>query len=268
MSLIYAFMGEKPGNTHDTAALVWLPRASASPTGHTSVWFRAVTVAFLVCSLANAAQAGKRVPMEKTLSARFHSAVEQALDTAGARIRISEIKSANGRLLDSTSRLHRFEMTRTRRPVGRVSARVAFSNGGAEMEAWVYAKVDAQVPVWVMSATVDRGAPIQGIVRVEMRDAARLPLDTLSADTSLMGNIAARRLVNGSPLTKRALTTPMLVRRGDQVKVLVRSGAVEIAASGTAMRDGRRGQHIPVRVRQGRVVQAAITGPRQLEIQR
>ena len=60
----------------------------------------------------------------------------------------------------------------------------------------------------------------------------------------------------------------MLVRRGDQVKVTVFVGTVQIAANGTAMRDGRIGQSIPVRVRQGRLIQAAVAGPRRLEVRR
>ena len=214
------------------------------------------------------ARASKGHSVKAQLASHFTAAVTTALDATGSKVTVSDIQSANGKLLEHPSRIIRFELTQRRRPVGRVAARVSFVHGHVKTDTWVYARIQAKLPVWVMSTTVDRGAPIQRVVRVEMRDAARLPMDTLTADAPLVGRIASRRLISGSPVTSRALTTPMLVRHGDQVKVIVRVGSVQIAAAGTAMRDGRRGQHIPVRVRQGRVVQASVTGSRLVEVKR
>ena len=215
-----------------------------------------------------AAQARRQSTMRAQLKAEFTEAVTSALDVSGAHIEITDIKAASPELLNARVRIDRFELTRTRRPVGRVTARVTYWKDKQSVLTWVHAKVAAEVPVWVMSANVERGAPVHRSAHVEMRDAARLPVDVLTGDASLMGRISARRLRNGAPLTRSALTTHMLVRRGDQVKVTVFVGTVQIAANGTAMRDGRIGQSIPVRVRQGRLIQAAVAGPRRLEVRR
>jgi len=206
--------------------------------------------------------------MQSQLETQFTNAVVDALDVAGAQVEVSGIKASDPNLLNSRILIERFELTRTRRPVGRLTARVTYTSGKKTSLAWVHAHVQANIPIWVMSATIQRGAPIHRLAHVEMRDAARLPVDVLTGDTSLLGRISARRLRNGSPLTASALTTPVLVRRGDQVKVIVSVGTVQIAATGTAMRDGRIGQSVPVRVRQGRLIQASVSGPRRLEVQR
>ena len=228
-----------------------------------------ITISFAgVVFLVPSAQAVRQSTMRTQLQSEFIDAVTDALDVSGARVRVTEIKASSPKLLESRVRVERFELTRTRRPVGRVTARVTYRNGEQTSLAWVYANVQANIPIWVMSSTVERGAPIHRSAHVEMRDAARLPVDVLTGDASLLGRISARRLRNGAPLTASALTTPILVRRGDQVKVIVSVGSVQIAAAGTAMRDGRIGQSVPVRVRQGRIVQAAVAGPRRLEVQR
>lgn len=57
---------------------------------------------------------------------------------------------------------------------------------------------------------------------------------------------AARTLRSGSPVRARDLAEPRLVRRGQPVTIILRSGALSISATGRALADGALGD--PVRV--------------------
>ncbi|GAB5352455.1 hypothetical protein TMRH483_01042 [Qipengyuania sp. 483] len=57
---------------------------------------------------------------------------------------------------------------------------------------------------------------------------------------------AKRTLRSGSPIRASDLTEPRLVRRGQPVTIILRSGALSISATGRALADGALGD--PVRV--------------------
>lgn len=68
----------------------------------------------------------------------------------------------------------------------------------------------------------------------------------------------------GKALTRSMVEFPPLIRRGDAVRVLVRSGAVLVEAAGIAQRDAREGESLPVlmdsskKTLQARCVEAGI----------
>lgn len=66
------------------------------------------------------------------------------------------------------------------------------------------------------------------------------------AESELEGMVAARDLDAGIALTREAIEPPKLAVRGDSVQLLLRSGALEIVLVGTAQRDGRKGDTVPV----------------------
>ncbi len=66
------------------------------------------------------------------------------------------------------------------------------------------------------------------------------------AAADVEGLVAARDLTAGTVVTRELLEAPVLVERGDTVQLVLRSGGLEIIASGLAQRQGRRGEVIPV----------------------
>lgn len=81
----------------------------------------------------------------------------------------------------------------------------------------------------------------------------------LSLD-QLVGRIARRNLMAGTPVPKRSLRLPALVRRGSGVTVQVRVGRMVVSMKGEALEDGAMGETVRVmnprssRVLVGRVV--------------
>lgn len=60
------------------------------------------------------------------------------------------------------------------------------------------------------------------------------------------GKIARAYVGAGKVLTRGMVEFPALIKRGDVVRVMIRSGGVIIETNGTAMRDARQGESIPV----------------------
>lgn len=62
------------------------------------------------------------------------------------------------------------------------------------------------------------------------------------------GKAAKAYIGAGKVLSRGMVDFPPLIKRGDILRVLVRSGSVVIEASGTAMRDAREGETLPVQM--------------------
>lgn len=123
--------------------------------------------------------------------------------------------------------------------------------GGLEREA-------ASVPVsFLVRRREQRLVATQPIRKGERLGAHNLALRELDATFEdrgfgdlgeVEGKNARAFVAAGKPLTRSLVESPPLIRRGDAVKVLVRSGAVVVEASGTALRDAREGESLPVQL--------------------
>lgn len=107
----------------------------------------------------------------------------------------------------------------------------------------------AKLTAEVVTASIDVAAGqvlADSDVTVERQEitAAGLPL---SNPASAVGKAVRRPVKAGQPLQARMLVEPVLVRRGDQVKILARSGGIEVTAAGEALEPGAQNAAIRVR---------------------
>lgn len=65
---------------------------------------------------------------------------------------------------------------------------------------------------------------------------------------SVVGKASKTHITQGMPLLDSMVDKPPLIKRGDVVRLLVRSGAVVIEATAKALRDGRLGESIPIEI--------------------
>lgn len=119
----------------------------------------------------------------------------------------------------------------------------------------------------VAAAPIARG---QVIGPHDLSTAAVNVLDTgghhLEDPESAFGMQARRDIRPGKLVTRNLLQAPMIVRRGDEVRVLARLGDVAVRVTGTALGDGRLGQQIRVRNGQSeRIIRAVVLGPGEVE---
>jgi flagella basal body P-ring formation protein FlgA len=106
------------------------------------------------------------------------------------------------------------------------------------------AKVELKRTVAVVSAPIDRGELItEDLVRVETRwisPAADAPL----ARDRVIGASAKRRIETGRLVTRGDVQPPVVVQRGDTVKVRILSGTIQIELRAKALSSARDGESV------------------------
>jgi flagella basal body P-ring formation protein FlgA len=119
-------------------------------------------------------------------------------------------------------------------------------------------KVTKPVNIPVAANTIASGSEIMD------NDIEFITVDEYSYDGliknpgDIVGSSVNRSLPKGRPFTKDLLDGKILIRRGDVVEIIVRSGAVTIKATGAALQDGAEGQQ--VRVKRNKSGNTIITG--------
>ncbi|MGQ9818531.1 MAG: flagellar basal body P-ring formation chaperone FlgA [Candidatus Kapaibacteriales bacterium] len=61
---------------------------------------------------------------------------------------------------------------------------------------------------------------------------------------NLLGKTASHSIVRGSVITKKLVSEPFAIRRGDKVRIVVLSGMISITTNGTALQDARPGESL------------------------
>src|SRR5665213_251350 len=109
----------------------------------------------------------------------------------------------------------------------------------------------------VTTQAVNRGEPFgPQNLGARVMDTTFAP-DGFSDLNMATGRVAKTYIPAGSPLLVSMVDLPLAIRQGDQVRLLVRSGSIEIQATATAMRDARIGESLPLQLPdKGKQVQA------------
>jgi flagella basal body P-ring formation protein FlgA len=111
----------------------------------------------------------------------------------------------------------------------------------------VRARLEARGPVVVTRRPVARGAMLQADdLAVEERDLGGSAANAVAAPEAAIGMQTRVPLAAGTPLTFQALESPLLVRRGDVVTVVVETPGMRLSVAGEAQEEGAAGD--PVRV--------------------
>lgn len=137
--------------------------------------------------------------------------------------------------------------------------------GGWQRDWTVRAEVSARVVVAATDLPPNR-VLAEGDLGLERRKLFDLG-DALGAPEAAVGLVSNRSLRSGQAVSPRLLSQPVLVRRGDGVNILVRSGPIEVNMAGEALEPGRRGELLRVRnsstgkVIRARVLDAGVVEP-------
>ncbi|MEB3298625.1 MAG: flagellar basal body P-ring formation chaperone FlgA [Candidatus Sericytochromatia bacterium] len=99
----------------------------------------------------------------------------------------------------------------------------------------------------VVSRGLSRGA-VLGSAELEVRrmPLSRVPRDVMQELGALIGAKLLRPLASGSVVVPASVDLPPVIRQGTTVRVVVRSGGLQVLGQGTALQDGRVGQFIRV----------------------
>ena len=100
-------------------------------------------------------------------------------------------------------------------------------------------------PVLVAKKQIDRDTPLDsGNVAVEMRETTQMNEIAVGNPRKLMGFLAKVTLNPGRIITPRVVAMPPAVKRGQEAKIIYRTGGVSVTADAICRQDGLPGQII------------------------
>lgn len=125
---------------------------------------------------------------------------------------------------------------------------------------YIPAQIAVFRPVATASRNLGRGHRIsESDISLELKNTGRLRQGFVTGTDSLIDMELRRPLRSGEAFRVSALVEPMVVERGDQVRLQVNAGSISVLATGTALGSGRVGEQIRVRNdRSERVVRGRI----------
>ena len=101
--------------------------------------------------------------------------------------------------------------------------------------------------VVIASVAIQSGDQVsRDLVKLERMDVGKLPIGFITYFDEFEGWNAKNQIAPGTVLTENMLIKPMLIRRGDVVRIVARIGQMEVSASGLALSQGGVGDRIRV----------------------
>jgi flagella basal body P-ring formation protein FlgA len=123
-------------------------------------------------------------------------------------------------------------------------------DGGVVASVPARLEVVSSGPVVVLRRAVARGTVLErSDVTLEERELTGVSGNVVTSLEDAVGHETRAALSAGSPLTVTALASPLLVRRGDIVTVVVETPGMRLSASGEALEAGAAGARIRVKNR-------------------
>ncbi|MGG5290886.1 flagellar basal body P-ring formation chaperone FlgA [Pseudomonas shirazensis] len=152
-------------------------------------------------------------------------------------------------------------------PLGRVTVRVR-CDSAAPWTVFVPAQVRLFREVVVMARPLKRESVVsEDDVTLRERDVGTLSQGFLGSLDQALGMKLMRPVVLDQVLTPQHLEQAELIRKGDQVVIVARSGTLSVRMPGEALSKGGFSEQIRVRnLNSKRVVKARVTGPGQVEV--
>jgi len=198
-----------------------------------------------------------------TLTARLEAAGRQAVVDEAARSGLQGVQAeATVQALPRTPMAcdaPQIETVDAHSPARLRLALVCPGATGAAARQLVQLRATLSAEVVVLAADAPANQPLgeQALV-LERRDISTVP--DASSDLSQLAALSPRRPMRAGEIVRtRMLAATLLVKRGDTVAIVVRSGPVEVRNAGEALEAGREGQVLRVRnAATGRVIRARV----------
>ncbi len=200
---------------------------------------------------------------------RAHEAISQEAAEAwgeGHQVAVEPIKWRSEMILPAGEVVVDARTRDGQPPLGASMITVRFVVDGVEAEErTVSARVSVTGPLCQAAGELARDQRIEQGDLMEVQ--GPLERGALSCKDAL-GQAPRSRIKPGAVIKARMVKPPMLVRRGDRVTIVYQNGGLRITARGEAMRDGTRGQWIPVtNSASQQVIKALVQAPGQVQVQ-
>jgi len=143
-----------------------------------------------------------------------------------------------------------------------------FVNGEPVRKMWVNATISVMADVVTVVRPLGKHQHIElEDIRVERRDLTGLGSDTIRSVEDALGNRAERMIYPGTVLQTGMIDQPPVVKRGDIVKIIAKTGSMTITATGMVKQQGRKGEMVRVmNTDSNRVILARVSGPDAVDV--
>jgi flagella basal body P-ring formation protein FlgA len=201
--------------------------------------------------------AAEQVPDIVEAAARQH--VQRWADSSGLVEPTFTLNVVRGsRPLAACSRGVTVEAADTRLP-----SRMRFIAVCAGAEGWRYefivrAQVSARIAVMASDLSAGKILADEDVL-LERHDVSGIA-DSISDPQDAVGMSAKRGLRSGEVLRANLLTSPVMVKRGEAVRIVARHEQIEVSMAGEALDSGARGSVVRVRNANGTVIRGRVTG--------
>lgn len=145
-------------------------------------------------------------------------------------------------------------------PLGRVSIGVRCGQQQQRQVRYMRAQVDVIGDYVVAADDLPRETRITpAMLETQSGNLGKLSPRTLTQEDAVVGQITRQPIRSGSAFQSQDVRAPLMVRRGDDVKVIAQGEGFRVSREGEAMEDGSKGEQIRVRfgqrdIRRARVV--------------
>ena len=153
---------------------------------------------------------------------------------------------------------------------GRIRAKLrSAQNAGSSRRtsAWITANIQVMVPVVVSTQPIAAGHSVVDY-DVEMRPLRGLPHDFFQDVSALSAVVSRVRIRSGEVLRRTWVQYPMIIKRGQFVRVSVRVGGALVVSQGSAMGAARIHDRARVRLENGTVLDGVVTPDGRVEVVR
>lgn len=201
-------------------------------------------------------------------SQRIEKAVEAAIRSRmpwkNEDVTIREITLDDAIALPTGELTYRIVPSRNEDYLGRMMLALhLFVDGEPVRKTWVNATLSVMTDVVTVIKPLGKHQHINPAdLKVERRDLADLPSDTVRHMEDASGSRATQMIYPGTVLQLSMIALPPLVKRGDVVKIVANTGPLTITATGMVKQQGCKGDLVRVmNTDSSRIITARVTGP-------
>jgi flagella basal body P-ring formation protein FlgA len=165
-----------------------------------------------------------------------------------AEVRIREVRIPGTVVLSTSTYDLSLHVPPNTRYLGHTPVEIVFNEGkDGQKKIWVSAYLEVLNPVVVSKRPMTRNQIISADdVRIEKRDLARTPSGAITDLHGVVGKRLKRTLAAGAVLSRAMVDNPLIVRRGDIVKIVIETEMLKISTLGRVDERGGIGDTVRV----------------------
>ncbi len=139
---------------------------------------------------------------------------------------------------------------------------------GAEWTVYVPVTVRVQAPVLVATRPLASGQQLTAAdVTLQVAELTQLPAGVITTVQDAVGKVLSSGVVAGNPLRQDMLRAPILVRQGQNVRLVAQGQGFKVSSEGRALSNGAAGQQVQVKAQNGQTVSGVVQPDGTIEVQ-